>query len=69
MSQRNVNPTGVSHWLIHHAACHAPPSFAQRLEEEWLADLAERPSAMSRLPPLKYFILGGVVACRGPFKN
>jgi TonB family protein len=49
MSQRNVNPTGVSHWLIHHAACHAPPSFAQRLEEEWLADLAERPSAMSRL--------------------
>ena len=49
MSQRNVNSTGVSHWLIQHAAGRAPPSFAARLEEEWLADLAERPSAMSRL--------------------
>ena len=43
MSQRNVNSTGVSHWLIHCAARHAPHSFAQRLEEEWLAHLAERP--------------------------
>ena len=49
MSQRNVNSTGVSHWLIHCAARHVPHSFAQRLEEEWLADLAQRPSAMSRL--------------------
>jgi TonB family protein len=49
MSQRNVNSTGVSHWLIHCAARHVPHSFAQRLEEEWLADLAERPSSMSRL--------------------
>jgi TonB family protein len=49
MSQRNVNSTGVSHWLIHCAARHAPHSVAQRLEEEWLADLAERPSSMSRL--------------------
>lgn len=49
MSQRNVNSTGVSQWLIHCAARHAPQSFAQRLEEEWLADLAERPSEMSRL--------------------
>jgi len=49
MSQRNVNSTGVSHWLIHCAARHAPHSFAQRLEEEWLAHLAERPSSMSRL--------------------
>jgi TonB family protein len=40
---------GVSHWLIHHAACRAPESLSQRLEEEWLADLAARPSAMSRL--------------------
>jgi TonB family protein len=49
MSQRNVNSTGVSQWLIHYAARHAPQSFAQRLEEEWLADLAERPSELSRL--------------------
>src|SRR5258708_1564978 len=40
---------GVSHWLIHHAACRAPESLSQRLEEEWLADFAARPSAMSRL--------------------
>src|SRR5450432_4270163 len=49
MSQRNLNSTGVSHWLIHCAARHAPQCFAPRLEEEWLADLAERPSAISRL--------------------
>jgi hypothetical protein len=49
MSQRNVNSTGVSHWLIHRAACHAPPSFAERLEEEWLADLAQRSGAVSQL--------------------
>ena len=49
MSQSNVNSTGVSHWLIHCAARHAPHTFAQRLEEEWLADLAQRNSAMSRL--------------------
>jgi protein TonB len=40
---------GVSHWLIHHAACRAPESLSQRLEEERLADSAARPSAMSRL--------------------
>jgi TonB family protein len=55
MSQRNVSRVhsgwtdGVSQRLIHHAACRAPESLSQRLEEEWLADLAERPSAMSRL--------------------
>jgi TonB family protein len=64
MSQRNVTSTqrsgtfsdghsgwtdGVSHWLIHHAACRAPGSLAQRLEEEWLADSAARSGAMSRL--------------------
>jgi TonB family protein len=48
MSQRNV-ATDVNHWLIHQAACRAPRSLSQRLEEEWLADLAARPSAMSRL--------------------
>jgi TonB family protein len=41
--------TDVTHWLIHQAACRAPESLSQRLEEEWLADLAARPSAMSRL--------------------
>jgi TonB family protein len=46
MSQRM---DGIGHWLIHHAARRAPESLSQRLEEEWLADLAERPSAVSRL--------------------
>jgi TonB family protein len=40
---------GVCHWLIRQAASGAPESLSQRLEEEWLADLAARPSAMSRL--------------------
>src|SRR5882757_944704 len=39
----------VSPWLIQHAACRAPESLSRRLEEEWLADLAARPSPMSRL--------------------
>jgi TonB family protein len=64
MRQRNVKsgPTSVlpahghsggvdrvSHWLIHHAACRAPESLSERLEEEWLADLEVRCSAASRL--------------------
>jgi TonB family protein len=55
MSQRNGNSmprslaTCASHWLIHHAAARAPQSLSQRLEEEWLADLDARPSALSRL--------------------
>ncbi len=44
MSQRNV-----THWLIHHAARHAPEALAARLEEEWLADLQARSSPLSRL--------------------
>jgi TonB family protein len=44
MSQRSV-----THWLIHHAARHAPDSLAERLEEEWLADLETRTSGVSRL--------------------
>lgn len=44
MSQRSV-----THWLIRHAARRAPESFADRLEEEWLADLEARPSGLSRL--------------------
>jgi hypothetical protein len=54
MSQRNERWTeseidGVAHWLIHHAARRAPESLCSRLEEEWLADLECRSSAMSRL--------------------
>jgi TonB family protein len=54
MSQRNerstqAGPIGVSHWLIHHAAHRAPESLSSRLEEEWLADLESRSSALSRL--------------------
>jgi len=44
MSERDV-----THWLIHHAALNAPASLSDRLEEEWLADLGARPSALSRL--------------------
>src|SRR5277367_6846935 len=50
MSQRNVGWTdGLSHRLVHHAAGRAPEAFAERLQEEWLADMAARPSALSRL--------------------
>src|SRR5580658_471745 len=54
MSQRNeewAEPEidGVSHWLIHHAASWAPEALSSRLEEEWLADLECRSSALSRL--------------------
>jgi hypothetical protein len=54
MSQRNERSThseldGVTHWLIHHAARRAPESLSSRLEEEWLADLDYRSSALSRL--------------------
>jgi TonB family protein len=53
MSQRNERSTrpelGVTHWLIHQAAHRAPESLSARLEEEWLADLESRSSAVSRL--------------------
>ncbi len=54
MSQRNELWTesemdSVSHWLIHHAARRAPEFLSSRLEEEWLADLESRSSALSRL--------------------
>lgn len=35
--------------LIHHGARSAPPSLSERLEEEWLADLAARSGPLSRL--------------------
>jgi TonB family protein len=35
--------------LIQRAARRSPPELAERLEEEWLADLAEQPGTLSRL--------------------
>jgi TonB family protein len=54
MSQRNERSTqtvldGVIHWSIFCAARRAPESLSSRLEEEWLADLASRSSALARL--------------------
>lgn len=54
MSQRDERSTplelrGMTGWLIQRAARRAPDSLAPRLEEEWLADLAARSSALSRL--------------------
>src|SRR5947208_4590711 len=40
---------GLALWLIEHAARRAPPPLSQRLEEEWLADLAARDGRLSRL--------------------
>lgn len=42
-------PAGFAIWLVNRAARHAPPDLSARLEEEWLADLAERSSFLSRL--------------------
>jgi TonB family protein len=36
-------------WLIQHAARRSPPSLAERLEEEWFADLSAQAGALSRL--------------------
>jgi TonB family protein len=40
---------GYARSLVQHAARTAPASLAERLEEEWLADLEERKSALARL--------------------
>jgi hypothetical protein len=50
-TERSLQPAldGVTHWLIHHAARRAPDSLSSRLEEEWLADLESRSSALSKL--------------------
>jgi periplasmic protein TonB len=40
---------GIAPSLIRHAARHAPPSLSQRLEEEWLADMAAQRGQMARL--------------------
>jgi protein TonB len=44
-----VRTTGLSGWLIRHAARTAPEELAARLEEEWLSDLDARSSPISRL--------------------
>jgi len=56
MNGSNVIDTGPRGWgheiaqhLIQHAAHSAPPPLAERLEEEWLADLAARRGQVSRL--------------------
>ena len=54
MSQRNERSIGpnsdrIIHWLICRAARGAPEALSSRLEEEWLADLESRSSALSRL--------------------
>jgi periplasmic protein TonB len=40
---------GFARWLIQRAARNAPPSLSERLEEEWLADLAAQRGQMARL--------------------
>jgi TonB family protein len=40
---------GISRNLVHHAAQRTPETLSERLEEEWLADMAERPGSFSRL--------------------
>jgi TonB family protein len=37
------------HWLIGKAARRAPRTLSERLEEEWLAELEERPQGLARL--------------------
>ncbi len=54
MSQRNERLTrpefgSVTQFLIHQAAHRAPPELCSRLEEEWLADLESRTTAVARL--------------------
>jgi TonB family protein len=40
---------GIAHRLIHRAARRAPDSLSDRLEEEWLADLASQRGSIQRL--------------------
>jgi TonB-like protein len=54
MSQRNGRSkqavlNSVTHWLIYQAAHRAPEPLSSRLEEEWLADLESRSTALSGL--------------------
>jgi TonB family protein len=40
---------GAARWLVQQAALSAPPSLAERLEEEWLADFEARRGPLSQL--------------------
>lgn len=44
----NPRDNPLACWLVSRAARHAPPELAARLEEEWLADLSARRSALSQ---------------------
>jgi hypothetical protein len=49
-SERIVNwADRIAFHLIHRAAARAPDALTERLEEEWLADLADRQGSLSRL--------------------
>jgi len=47
MNRRNGGD-GVARWLVERAARSAPPPLVERLEEEWLADLAARQGLIAR---------------------
>lgn len=47
--ERRIAGNEAAQRLIQHAARHAPPLLAERLEEEWLADLTTRRGPTSRL--------------------
>jgi len=50
MNPRNeAEAARLSGWLVRHAARNAPIALADRLEEEWLADLAAQRGGLSRL--------------------
>jgi TonB family protein len=40
---------GLARRLVYHAARRAPGELSERLKEEWLADMSERPQGLSRL--------------------
>jgi periplasmic protein TonB len=44
-----IRQQDLAQWLIQHAARSAPPLLAERLEEEWLADLEARQGFIARL--------------------
>jgi TonB family protein len=51
---RNQVSTGIAALLVRHAARRAPAPLAERLEEEWLADLGEQKKGAARI----HFALG-----------